>query len=319
MTLRQLRAFGAVAALRSYSRAAERLGLTQPAVSAQVRALERTLGQPLVEFVGRGLYLTPHGEALEAAALDVFRRLDALLERLAELEGAVRGRLRLAAVTSAGHFVPHLVAAFRRELPEVEVAVALVNRAQALERLAANTDDLTLMALVPEDRALEYFPLLDNELVLVARGDHPLAGRRRVDPARLEAHTVIVREPGSGTRRALEDALEARRVRLARTLEIGSNEAVREAVRAGLGLALLPRPAVHRELAASELVALDVRGFPLRRSWCVVYPRGKALTPVARRMVEFLRRRLASLSAELAEAALPAEAPQARTRPAPER
>ena len=291
VTLRQLQVFLAVCAENGFSRAGERLGLSQPAVSAQIRQLEKVLGHRLVEFVGRTLYLTAEGEAMRVAARDVLGRLDAARQALAALDGSVSGTLRIVAVSSAQYFAPHLLAEFMTAYPAVDVRMRVANRYTALDRLERNEDDLAIMALVPEERALELLPFLDNELHLVARADHPLAsGRVTLDA--LAGGTVLMREPGSGIRRAFERELERRGVRLARVLELGSSEALREGVRAGLGAALLPRHAVYRELASGELASLDVAGFPLRRSWCLVHARGKALNPAAERMKGFIGERI---------------------------
>ena len=298
VTLRQLQVFLAVCAERGFSRAGERLGLSQPAVSAQIRQLERVLGRPLVEFVGRRFHLTAEGEAMRIAAHDVLGRLDAVRQELAALDGAVRGRLRLVVVSSAQYFAPHLLAAFVRSFPGVDVRMRVANRDAALERLERNEDDLAIMALVPEQRALELLPFLDNELRMVAHPGHALLGRR-LELEALAAERMLVRESGSGLRRALDDELDRRRLTLTDTLELGSTEALREGVRAGLGVALLPRHAMHRELAAGELVTLDVAGFPIRRSWCLVHARGKALDPAAERMKQFVAERLGELPALL--------------------
>lgn len=298
VTLRQLQVFLAVCAEGGFSRAGERLGLSQPAVSAQVRQLEKVLGHRLVEFVGRAFYLTAEGEAMREAARDVLGRLDAVRHELAALDGAVSGPLRMVVVSSAQYFAPHLLGAFVRAYPGVDVRMRVANRYTALDRLERNEDDLAIMALVPEERALELLPFLDNELQLVAAAGHPLLGRR-LELEDLAGVRMLVREPGSGLRRALEDELERQRLTLADTLELGSTEALREGVRAGLGVALLPRHAIHRELAAGELVGLDVAGFPIRRSWCLVHARGKALNPAAERMKQFVAERLGDVGALL--------------------
>lgn len=298
VTLRQLQVFLAVCAEGGFSRAGERLGLSQPAVSAQIRQLEKVLGHRLVEFIGRTFHLTAEGEAMREAARDVLGRLDSVREELAALDGAVRGTLRMVVVSSAQYFAPHLLAAYMAAYPGVDVRMRVANRYTALDRLERNEDDLAIMALVPEERALELLPFLDNELHLVAAPDHGSCGRA-LELEDLAEERMLVREPGSGLRRALEDELERHRLTLARMLELGSTEALREGVRAGLGVALLPRHAIHRELAAGELVDLDVAGFPIRRSWCLVHARGKALNPAAERMKQFVTEHLGAWAARL--------------------
>jgi DNA-binding transcriptional LysR family regulator len=298
VTLRQFQVFLAVCSEGGFTRAGERLGLSQPAVSAQIRQLESVLGHSLVEFVGRTLYLTREGEAMREAARDVLGRLDQVRHELAALDGSVSGTLRIVVVSSAQYFVPHLLAAYMRAFPGVDVRMRVANRYTALDRLDRNEDDLAIMALVPEERALELLPFLDNEMHLVVARGHPLEGTQ-LELADLKSERVLMRESGSGVRRAFEDELERRRLTLADTLELGSTEALREGVRAGLGVALLPRHAIHRELAAGDLVPLDVAGFPIRRTWCLVHARGKALNPAAERMKAFVTERLGEVGALL--------------------
>lgn len=306
VTLRQLQVFLAVCSEGGFSRAGERLGLTQPAVSAQVRQLERAVGRQLVEFVGRNLWLTEEGELMRATARDVLARLETARMTLDDMAGRLRGPLRLAVVSSAQYFVPHLLAAFLEQHPGVEIRQRVTNRYTALDRVEGNADDLAIMALVPEDRALELTPFLDNELHLIAHVDHAAAAARSLEA--LADTTFLMREPGSGIRRALEDEWDRRGMAPPPQLEFGSIEAMREGVRAGLGVALLPRHGVYRDLAAGTLVSVPARGFPIRRTWCLVHARGKALNPAARAMMAFVRDSLATLPQRL-EAALTAAAP----------
>ena len=295
MTLRQMTVFRAVCDNRSYSRAAEEMALTQPAVSLQIRQLEELVGQPLFEYVGKKLHLTDAAEALQLACLDIFGRLENLDMQLSDLRGSLQGQLRLAVETSAKYFMPHLFAAFRQAHPEVSLQMAVVNHAQAVQRLGANRDDLLIMAMVPSDLQLEFFPFLDNAIIAVARPDHPLAGRERLLLQELSAWPLLLRESGSGTRQASMEYCHQKRAHFAQTLEIASLEGQREGVIAGLGLALLPRHAVRAELDSGALVELPVAELPLMRSWCVVHPRGKYLSPVAQTFFDFVRRERAQI------------------------
>jgi DNA-binding transcriptional LysR family regulator len=288
LTLRQLEVFLAVARLRGYSRAAEELALTQPAVSAQIRQLEDVIGEAVFDYLHKQLYLTPAGEVLERAGRDLVQRLVTLEMELAELRGVMQGVLNVAVESSAQYFLPALLKQFCDLHPAVSVQMRVVNHAEALRGLAENADDLVVMSLIPDDRALVFVPFRENILLPVAAPSHPLAGAGGISLLQLAAHTLLLREPGSGTRRALELHCQQQAVRLQQVQQLGSLEAVRQGVAAGLGVAVLPREACTNELADGRLVALDVKGFPLRRSWCAVYPRGKHLTPVAQAFFHFL-------------------------------
>ncbi|MFC3609385.1 LysR family transcriptional regulator [Stutzerimonas tarimensis] len=297
LTLRQLHVFDAVCATRSYSRAAEEMALTQPAVSLQVRQLEELVGQPLFEYVGKKLYLTDAAEALRQAGADIFRRLDSLDMQLSELQGRLQGQLALAVESSAKYVAPHLFAAFREGQKEVDLQLVVGNRGEIIKRLVDNRDDLVIMSMVPQDMALEFLPFLNNPIVAVAPPGHPLCQAPQLKLQDLEPYRLLVREAGSGTRKACEEYFQQKRAHFSRTLEICSQEAQREAVVAGLGLALLPRHAVSQALASGALRELPVAELPLYRSWCVVYPRGKRLSPVAQAFLAFIREERSQINA----------------------
>jgi DNA-binding transcriptional LysR family regulator len=289
MTLRQLQVFRAVCESRSYSRAAEEMALTQPAVSLQIRQLEELVGQPLFEYVGKKLYLTDAAEALQRASTDIFGRLDSLDMQLSDLQGSLQGQLNLAVESSAKYITPHLFAAFRRLHPEVSLQLVVVNHAQAVRRLNLSRDDLLIMSQVPADMPLDFLPFLNNPIVAVAPPEHPLCARGELQLQDLTAYPLLVRESGSGTRKACEEYCHQKRAHFAQTLEIGSLDAQREAVIAGLGLALLPRHAVRLELQHGLLRELPVAELPLFRSWCAVNLRGRRLSPVAQAFLGFIR------------------------------
>ncbi|MAB25954.1 LysR family transcriptional regulator [Pseudomonas neustonica] len=300
MTLRQLQVFRAVCESRSYSRAAEAMSLTQPAVSLQIRQLEEQVGLPLFEYVGRKLYLTEAAESLISASDDIFDRLDSLEMNLSSLQGSLRGELRLAAASSIQYVLPHVLAAFRQRFPDISFRVEVASRAQIIQRLADNRDDVVLMGLVPEDRALEFFPVLNNPIVAVAAPDHPLAGQQQLPLSTLEAEMVLQREAGSGIRKACDEFLQLKRVHLQQVMQLGSTEALVQGAIAGLGVAMVPGHAAAPFIRHGELVCLNIAELPLMRSWCAVHARGKRLSPVAEAFLGFLREERA-LIRQLAE------------------
>ena len=297
ITFRQLQVFNEVCDLRSYSRAAEEMSLTQPAVSLQIRQLEELIGQPLFDYVGKKLYMTEAAEALQLASRDIFGRLENLDMQLSDMLGSLQGQLKLAVESSAKYFVPHLFAAFKRQHPEVNLQLTVVNRAQAVRRLSDNRDDLVIMSMVPQDMSLEFLPFLNNPIVAVAPTDHPLCNRGPLHLQDLEPYTLLMREQGSGTRMACEEYFKEKRVHFSQTLEVSSNESQRECAVAGLGVALLTRHAVSLELATGLLRELPVEELPLYRSWCVVQAKAKRLSPVAHAFLGFIRTERLQISA----------------------
>jgi len=289
-TVRQLRIFAAVARHLSFTRAAEALRLTQPAVSMQVKALEALAGLPLLERAGRGVALTEGGQELLRRAQAILRELDAAGEAFAALRGLERGRVAIGVVSTAKYFSPKLVALFTRVHPGVELRLAVHNREVVLEQLVSSDVDLAIMGTPPPHLETTAFPFAKHPLVVIAAPDHPLAGGRKVPVKALAGETFLVREPGSGTRAALERFLAAHRLRPAATTEISSNETIKQAVMAGMGIAFMSRHAIGLELAAGALVMLPVEGLPIVRNWNLVHRTGQRLSPAALAFKKFVLR-----------------------------
>jgi DNA-binding transcriptional LysR family regulator len=280
-TVRQLQILVAVAKHRSLTRAAEELRLTQPAVSMQVKALERLAGLPLLERAGRRIALTEPGAELLGHAQAVLRSLCDADDALAALRGLKAGKVSIAVVSTAKYFAPKLLALFSRKHPEMELKLAVHNRDRVVQLLVENEVDLAIMGMPPHHLETTAFRFAKHPLVIIAAPDHPLAGQRRVPVKALAAESFLVREPGSGTRAALERFFAAHRVLPAATTEISSNETIKQAVMAGMGLAFLSQHAVGLELSAGRLVLLPVEGLPVMRDWNIVHRTEKRLSPAA--------------------------------------
>ncbi len=281
VSLRQLRTFAAAARTLSFSRAAREVHLTQPAVSMQIRELERIAGLPLFER-GRGrLRLTAPGEALLVHAQRVIAELRDAEAALAALAGLARGRLTIAAVSTAKYFAPKLLARFTQRHPGIELRLLVSNRAEVVRLLADDEVDLAITGTTPHELPLAARSFARHPLLVVAAPDHPLARRRRVAAGELSGQAFLVREPGSGTRAALDRFLRAARIHPGRAMEMHSNETIKQAVMAGMGIAFLSGHAVGLELAAGYLVVLPVEGLPVYRDWNVVHREGKVLSPAA--------------------------------------
>ncbi|MGB2247882.1 MAG: LysR family transcriptional regulator [Alcanivorax sediminis] len=305
LTFRQLQVFLTVHECRSYSRAGEQLGLTQPAVSSQIRQLEAALDMPVFEYVGRKLYTTAAGERLAETAAGIFESLKNLQTDLAAQQGRVAGELKLVAVNTAQYVVPYLLKGFVAAHPDVTVNLRVVNRAEALRRLDDNEDHLMIMGIVPEDKPLNVLPFLDNELIAVATPEHALAKADSITPERFLKEKLLLRESGSGSRLALELFCQERRLGVTPFMELGANDAIKHAAMAGLGVAVLPRLSLRAELQLGQLTVLPVKGFPLRRSWCVVYPKSKYPTPAMSAFVDYVRQNLKQIAASFREQTRP--------------
>ncbi len=288
VTLRQLQVFEAVARLRSFSRAAEELHVTQPTVSKQIKLLHDEIGMPLFEQIGKKVYLTGAGEQLYATCGDWLETWGRFEQSIADLRGLRQGRLKIAAVTTTKYFMPRVLGPFCAEYPGIEISMAVINRDQLLERMERNVDDLYIMGVPPDDRDIESEPLLENPLVVIAAADHPLAGRHRIPLKRLGKEGFIVREHGSGTRMTMEKVFASKKTPLVVKMELGSNEAIKQAVAGGLGLGVISRSTLHLDARTDDLAILDVQGFPIKRHWYAVRPKGKQLSVVAQTFLEFL-------------------------------
>jgi len=288
-TLQQLRLFDAVASHGSFTRAAEAIHLTQPAISIQVKRLEETLGTSLFEQMGKKIYLTAAGKELHATCRDVFDRLGAFEWKLDELRGEVAGPLDLAAVTTAKYFLPHYLGAFLRRYPKVIPQLKVSNRERIIERMEDNADDVYILATLPQHIDIESHPFLGDELVVFAHPKHPLAGKQRVTLQELMQERIISRESGSGIRKTFERLLSEHGLTQEPYMELGSGEAIKQAVMSGMGIAVLSTFSLKLELASGHLVLLDVEGMPIRRNWYAVHRRGKHLAPSALKFIEFLQ------------------------------
>lgn len=288
LTLRQFRVFEAVARHLSFSRAAEELHLSQPAVSMQVRGIEAILGMPLTEQMGKKIFLTDAGREVLHASQAITARLDDLQANLAELRSVDGGRLGLAATSTVNAIATDILARFRGRHPRVSIHLDVSNRAAVLGQLAGNRIDLAIMGQVPDGLGLEATRFMDNPLVVIAPPDHPLVGRKKITVADLASESFLVREAGSGTRGAMERFFAARDQEIRTSMEMSSNEAIKQAVQAGLGLGILSLQTLEMELALKRLAVLGVEGFPIMRHWYVVHRADKRLSPAAQAFKAFV-------------------------------
>ena len=288
LTLQQLKLFESVYRNSGYTRAAEELHLTQPAVSIQIKRLENQVGLPLFEQVGKKIFPSMAGKAVYEASLDILNRVSSLKNSIEEIKGVVKGSLQMSVVSTAKYFMPHLLGKFLKDYPEVEPRLKFTNRARVVERLMSNKDDFVVMGQIPSGERLESYPFLENIIVAVAPPDHPLANRKKISLKRLIKERFLQREPGSGTRMAFNKMLEQKGLQLEPYMELGSSEAIKQGVMAGLGLAVLSLHSLCLERDAGKLTVLDVVDFPLKRRWYAVHLKGKTLSLTAKTFLDYI-------------------------------
>lgn len=290
-TLHQLRVFEATARHGSFTRAAEELYITQPTVSSQIKQLTKAIGLPLFEQIGKRLYLTEAGKELLVTCQDVFQKLDNFEMKVADLKGTKQGILRLAVITTAKYFIPRILGSFCQKYPGIDVSLQVTNHQQIQQRMMNNEDDLYILSNPPEELDLTSQPFLENPLVVVAPQNHSLVGLNQIPLEKLVGEPFIMREEGSGTRKAVEKLLEEQGIEVQVRLELGSNEAIKQAIAGGMGISVLSRHTLMTEMSENlkgELAILDVEHFPIKRRWYVCHLAGRKLSVIAQTFLEYL-------------------------------
>jgi DNA-binding transcriptional LysR family regulator len=287
-TLRQLKVFESVARHLSYSRAAEELHLTQPAVSLQVKSLEDHAGLPLFEQLGKKIYLTPAGMELLQFSREIIQRFREAEEALAQFKGITGGRLNVAVISAGDYFFPRLLVEFARRHIGVSLNFTVHNREELLGQLANNLTDLAIMVRPPRNMDTVNESFAPHPYVIVAPPSHPLVAKRRIPMADLQHEPFVVREKGSDTWNSMEDGFAGHLAHLNIAMEIKSTETIKQAVIAGMGISFLSAHTIGLEIQAGNLAVLDVQGFPLMLNWYVIHRRNKRLPPVALAFKNFL-------------------------------
>jgi DNA-binding transcriptional LysR family regulator len=292
VTLHQLRTFRAVAEQLSFSAAAHELSISQPSVSYQVKELEAVLGLPLIDRLGKRVRLTEAGEVLYEYARRMLTLLDEATLVMEQMRGIERGTLRVGASTTVGIYViPLALGAYKKLHPNLALSLEIGARETLQERVKRGVLDLAVLSLPIADPDLESTSFMDDELVMVVPAGHPLAGRSNLTLRDFTGESFLMREPGSGTRIAVQMASRAAGVSLQVGMELGSNGAIKHAVEAGLGVAVLSSHAIELERRGGGLVVVDIEGFPILRPWSIVHLRRRQLPSAVGQFIEFLRDR----------------------------
>ncbi|MEO6919869.1 MAG: LysR family transcriptional regulator [Collimonas sp.] len=287
-TLRQLKTFETVARHLSYSRAAEELHLTQPAVSLQVKQLEEHAGLPLFEQLGKKIYLTAAGIEMLRHGRMIIQQFRETEDAMAQLQGVAGGRLNVAVISAGDYFFPRLLAEFQRSRDNVSLKLTVHNREELLRSLHDNLTDLAIMVRPPEDVCMIRQAFAPHPYVIVASPEHPLANRKNISMTRLLREPFIVRERGSDTWQSMQESFGEQVEQINVAMEIKSFETIKQAVIAGMGISFLSVHTISLELQVGNLVVLDVQGFPAMLNWYVVHRQNKQLPPVAIAFENFL-------------------------------
>ena len=295
ISLKQLQVFEAVARLSNFTRAAEEINLTQPAVSIQIKRLEEITGLALFEQLGRKVSLTEVGQVILKHTRDILDEYESLDVVVNDLKGVESGRIRISTVSTVTYFSPILLRTFCERHPGISVSMAVANHQELLKELAENTVDMAIMGRPPENKNLQAEPFLDNPLVIVAPPDHRLSHKKSIDVSHLANEVFLMRENGSGTRGAMERFFSEHNVTVSTSMDVTGAEALKQSVQAGLGLALMSRDAVELEVKSGRLVELNVRDLPIYRNWYLVHRASKRFSPSALAFKNFIVNEAATL------------------------
>ena len=282
-TLHQLQIFVRLSRTFSVTRTAEELNMSQPAVSIQLKNFQSNFAIPLTEFVHKRIYLTEFGRTVAAKAEEVLRSTEGVNQCLAAYQGEITGPLRISTVSTGKYIAPYLLAPYIRQHPSVDISLNVSNKTQVLAELTTNEIDLALVSLKPEMRLKEYV-LMENEFVLV--GSKPPVSAEPWSPDRLGDIPILFREPGSATRQIMERYLQHHGVMVKRSLELTSNEAIKQSIMAGLGYSIMPKVSILAALEEGWLFIQPIKGLPIKNQWSFIWPEGKKLSPQAQAFLD---------------------------------
>ncbi len=296
-TLHQLRIFTKVCELQSITKASEALYLTQPAVSIQLKKLQDEFEIPLTEVIGRQLYVTDFGRKIWKLAVDILEKVDKIEIATDQYKGLLTGHIKIASASTGKYVIPYFLTDFMRRYPGVTISIDVTNKTKVVASLQENSVDFAMISVIPQNLSLECVPLVKNELQLVAANHYPDLPKR-MTPKKLEEHTLIFREDGSATRAAMQTYLNQHQVQVRRSMELVSNEAVKQAVRAGLGLSIMPMIGIRSELLLQKMKTIPIKGLPIVTQWNLAYGMGKKLSPAGKALVEYIQEHKEAISKE---------------------
>lgn len=284
-TLHQLEIFLTVVDLQSVTKAAEQLHLTQPAISIQLKKLQEQFDMPLIEVVGRKLFVTDFGKDIADRCRAIKREMDAIGHTVNQHKGLLTGEIHISVVSTAKYIIPYILKPFMDLHPGIKMNLDVSNKKQVVEGLRENATDFSLISLLPEDLKLEAIPLMENRLYLTGNRHYPGTITR---PKDLSNETLLFREQGSATRKAMEQYLQKHQVHVEKSMQLVSNEAIKQTVNAGIGFSIMPLIGLRTALDNEDLKIFPLKGLPIITTWHLVYVKGKALTAAQQAFVDFI-------------------------------
>lgn len=296
-TLHQLQVFLKVTQNESVTKAAEELHLTQPAVSIQLKNFQDQFDIPLTEVLGRKLYVTDFGKEIAAAAENILNEVYAINYKTLAYQGQLSGRLKISIVSTGKYIMPHFLAGFLKQNEGIELVLDVTNKAQVIGSLERNEVDFSLVSVLPPNLLVEHEDLMSNKLYVVGNTDQKFS-EKSYGTSLLETLPLIYREPGSGTRYVMEQFIEENKLPVRKKMELTSNEAVKQAVIAGLGYSIMPLIGIRGDLKNGNLQIIPVKGFPITSTWQLIWLKKKNFSPVARSFLNYLQKEKSAIIKE---------------------
>ncbi len=288
-TLHQLQIFLKITQTKSITKAAEELHLTQPAVSIQLKNLQDQFDIPLTEVVGRKLYVTDFGQEIAKAAEKILNEVHAINYKTMAFKGQLSGRLKLSVVSTGKYVIPYFLSGFVNQHPDIELLLDVTNKSKVIESLQSNEVDFALVSVLPDNMHTEKIELMQNKLFVVGNSK-TTTGKRMQEKKILETLPMIFREEGSGTRYTMEKFIERNELPIRKKMELTSNEAVKQAVIAGLGCSIMPLIGIKNELNNGDIKLIPVKGFPIKTTWNLIWLKNKKFSPVAKAYLDYVKK-----------------------------
>jgi len=297
-TLNQLNIFLKIYQTKSITKAAEELFLSQPAVSIQLRNFQQQFDIPLTEIVGRKLYITAFGKEVALAAENILNEVYKINYKTQSFKGQLTGRLTISVVSTGKYVMPFFLADFLKNNAGVDLSLDVTNKSKVIESLQKNEVDFSLVSVLPDNLSIDRLELMQNKLYLIANKDQVFKKKKYQDKSILETLPLIYREEGSGTRYVMEKYLNEQSIYIRKKMELSTNEAVKQAVIAGLGCSIMPLIGIKNELQNGELQIVPIKEFPLTSTWNLVWLKEKKLSPVASAFLDYLRKETSNIVAD---------------------
>lgn len=288
-TLSQLQIFSKIAQTKSITKASEELHLTQPAVSIQLKNFQNQFDIPLTEVVGRQLYVTDFGMEIAMAAEQILNQVQEINFKTLAYKGQMTGRLKLSVVSTGKYVLPYFLSDFLKLHPGVELTLDVTNKSKVIDNIVNNEVDFSMVSVLPENLNIEHLELLQNKLFLVTGRETKIDYKMTHDFSIFEELPIIYRESGSGTRYSMEQYFNAKGIQLHKKLELTSNEAVKQAIVAGLGSSIMPLIGIKNELKSEELQIIKVKEFPITTNWQLIWQKNKRFSPVASAFMDYIK------------------------------